>query len=123
LLQSTIICRHRSLQYDVKLLTVAFSVMVVVDILYHGRFGTFAIIVVAPTITLKCWLLGGAILHFLFAVIRVVQYHDTKNVILIVASCDTSSFSLLSSMQSTAYVKFDCCVLASCNGLLSLYAP
>jgi hypothetical protein len=49
--QSTIVRRRPSLRYDVTLLTVAFSAMAVVDILYHGRFGAFAIVVVAPTIT------------------------------------------------------------------------
>jgi hypothetical protein len=64
LLQSTIVRRRRSLQYDVKLLTVAFSAMAVVDILYHGRFDAFAIVVVAPTITLKMLVVGWRDLAF-----------------------------------------------------------
>jgi hypothetical protein len=62
--QLTIVRRRCSLQYDVKLLTVAFSAMAVVHILYHGRFVAFAIIVVAPTITLKMLVVGWCGLAF-----------------------------------------------------------
>jgi hypothetical protein len=44
---------HCSLQYNVKILTVAFSAMMVANILYHRRFSVFAIVVVALTINYK----------------------------------------------------------------------
>jgi hypothetical protein len=38
--------------------------MAVVDILYHGRFGAFAIVVVTPTITFKMMVVGRRDLAF-----------------------------------------------------------
>jgi hypothetical protein len=38
----------------------------------------------------ECRLLRGGISHFLAAIKRVVQYQDMENIILVVASCNTS---------------------------------
>jgi hypothetical protein len=82
----------RSLQYDIRLLTIAFSVMAVIDILYHRRFGAFAIIVVNLTIKLKKLVVAW---HDLVFPSRnqpcCARPRHKNNVILIVASCNMRS--------------------------------
>jgi hypothetical protein len=56
------------------MLTVPFSAMVVAVIFYHGHFGTFVIVMVAPLSIKKVVFLCGAISHSLVAIDHVVQY-------------------------------------------------
>ncbi len=70
----------------------------------------------------ECWLFCGTILHFLAAIKYVVCYKNMTNIILVIASWDTSLLPWL--IRSTAYKKIDCCMVGRIITIPSqLYLP